>query len=47
MAGPLTIRRARPQPGLHPPFDLRLAQDVREGLGKPLVSRIDAAFLQE
>ena len=35
MAGPLTIRRARPQPGLHPPFDLRLAQDVREGLGKP------------
>ncbi len=35
MAGPLTIRRARLHPGARLPIDLRLAQDVRAGLGKP------------
>ena len=35
MAGPLTVHRARVAPGIRPPFDLRLAEDVREGLTKP------------
>ena len=35
MAGPLTVRRARPQPGLRASCDFRLAQDVRLGLSKP------------
>jgi L-histidine Nalpha-methyltransferase len=35
MAGPLTVRRAHLRAEARPPFDLRLAQDVREGLSKP------------